>query len=435
MALIDGRCSAWVAASILAMLSLMLAGCGGGGGSPTPSPSPPGSTAAPTPPPTTTTITTTTEFVYTGYSCESDLKLPAPVEVDKKGFCLDDTTFTDCSDKMIGLWPHTQTPVSALRMFKAWKDKWGDETKRDKAWDNLEKYVKLNNIKILFGNDITCDPAADDKDWANILTLMKRLGPDHVLGVAVGNEMDVFWRVPDNQRCLNELWNGRYQSLVKRRVDDMDSNGFENAKITIVWGMSALEQKPFKEDNQAKINTLVTWAYNEYKGRFVWTFNIYAIWDTSLAHDPGNVHQCQGAINTATSDYTAQLVKQSRMRIKMVTGNNDDPFWIGETGWSSPHPDGCSLLQKDCPAFCSKDTFKKIYENFLAWDLSIADVTTEFPGPDRVFYFAMRNSANIGMNEYFGLVNKCEDTKCKLNGMNWAGSLAGPGFSNTTLTV
>lgn len=428
MALLNHRCSTWVLANVLAVLCLTLSGCGGGGGSPTPAPTtaPPTTSAPTTAPPSTTS---TTSFSYKGFKCESDLVMKTTAQIEKKGFCLDDSTFKDCPDNMIGLWPHTHEKVTSLRLFKAWNDEWGDEKARDKAWASLQKFVTMNDVKVFFGTGVTCDAAADDKDWETVLKLMKLLGSKHVLALGVGNEMDIMWRWPGvSQDCLDDIWsNGRFMKMLKKRVADMDSNGFSDAKITTVWGMSAIENKPFKEDQQAKVNSLVTQAYNEFKSRFIWTFNIYAIWDTSLSTDPGNPHKCDNAIQTALGNYTTSLVKACRERIQMVTGNTNDPFWVGETGWSSPHPDGASLLQRNCPDFCSKDTFKKIYEKFLAWDLSIADVSTDFAGPERAFYFAMRNSDNMDMNEYFGLVNKCNDTKCKLTGDNW--------ISNRAVTV
>jgi len=301
-------------------------------------------------------------------------------------------------------------------LFKAWNDDWGDSTVRDKAWNNLRTWVKTNNAKVFIGTGVGCHPELDEKDWATVKQLMKFLGPEHVMGVGIGNEMDILWMwKPDvTQQCLDELWGGRYMKLLESRVADMDSMGFQDTPITVIWGMSVLGGKPFKEDTQAKVGTLLKQAYAKWQRRWIWTFNIYAIWDTSLQLDPGHAHQCNNAINTATGSYTKTMVAILRKRMKMVTGNSDDPLWIGETGWSSPKPAGSDLLQAQCPDFCSEDTFKKIYAQFLGWDFSLDD--EEFAGPDHAFYFAMRDSNNMNMKEYFGMVESCTATTCKLQG-------------------
>jgi hypothetical protein len=180
--------------------------------------------------------------------------------------------------------------------------------------------------------------------------------------------------------------------------------------------MSALQGKPFKEDHQAKMSTLLRKAYGQWGSRWVWAFNIYAIWDNNLGLDKGTHDQCTKAIELASGDYNAILVGSVRERIKMITGHTNDPFWIGETGWSSPKPDGHNLLQGQCPTYCSKDTLKKVYSKFLSWDFALTKDDTEkgYQGPDHAFYFANRDSHNMNMGEYFGMVKNCNETACKL---------------------
>lgn len=350
--------------------------------------------------------------------------------MDKKGFCLDDETFSKCPESMIGVWPHTQEVVKSLRLFKAWNDDWGDKTVRDKAWNNLRDYIKTNNAKVFIGTGVGCEPEYDEEDWATVKELMKLLGPEHVMGVGIGNEMDILWTWPGvTQQCLDDLWGGRYFKLLQSRVADMDSMGFQDTPVTVVWGMSVLGGQPFKDDSQAKVGTLLKQAYAKWQRRWIWTFNIYAIWDNNLRLDPGSPDKCYKAIAEATGPYTKDMVASVRKRMKMVTGNSDDPLWIGETGWSSPKPDGSNLIQSKCPDYCSKDTFKKIYSAFVGWDFSLEAKDQEFAGPDHAFYFAMRDSHNMGMGEYFGMVESCTATTCKING---AKSDA-PVVSNTTV--
>lgn len=344
--------------------------------------------------------------------------------MEAKGFCLDDTTFSGCSEDLVGLWPHTNEEVKSIRLFKGWNPEWGGDDVRDKAWANLVKWVKTNNAKVFIGTAVSCDKAGDEEDWAMVQKLMKLLGPEHVLGVGLGNEMDIMWRWPGvTQECLTELWGttpgtSRYFKLMQERTKDMDAAGFKDAAITVVWAMSALAGSPFKNDNQAKVNDLVTQAYNKYKKRWIWTFNVYAIWDASLPLDPGSKNKCDGTIAAAADGtYNKNILVAVRKRIKLITGNSDDPLWIGETGWSSPCPSGNPMpLMAACPDFCSKDTFKQIYSGFLSWDLGIegAKDAGDFKGADRAFYFAMRDSTNMGATESFGLVGTCTSGSCKL---------------------
>jgi len=404
------RVAEWLPACALALLSLTLAGCGGGGSEPTPSPTP-GPTAPPTPAPTTTTTT-----LYKGFKCTSDVVISDINKIANKGFCLDDDTFRGCPDRMLGLWPHTEEKVKTIRLFKAWDPSWGNETVRDAAWEKLLTWVHINDAKVFVGTGIGCDHAVDEEDWKTVKLLMTKLTPEHVMGLGVGNEMDIVSQWPGvTQGCLDELWNGRFFNVISQRVADMDAMGFSSTKITTVWATSALQNKPFREDNKAKVTTLLRKAYATWGSRWVWTFNIYAIWDRQAMHlDKGTSDQCTESIALASGDYMADLVGSIRERIKSVTNNNNDPFWIGETGWSSPPPDAFFL--KQCKAMCSEDTFKKVYAKFLSWDFTLTakDAAKGYQGPDYAFYFANRDSNNMGMGEYFGLVHNCSETKCKL---------------------
>lgn len=321
---------------------------------------------------------------------------------------MDDTTYSKCVGKVPVLWPNTEQRVTSLRLFKAWHPTWGDELKRREAWDILADWVFHNNAKVLMGTQVTCDSAFDDQDWQWSLELMQKLGPDHIMGLAVGNEMDIYWR-----QCsgwpLSDLWNRRYWEMLQSRVEDMDKSGFVDAKITIVWAMSVLAGNPWKEDNQARVNTLVNNSYQKWGDRFVWSFNIYSIWDQNMW--PSSPEDCSAKSAASVAiNYTKNMVKTARERITATTGKLDNPMWLGENGWSSPMPAGHPPFPY-CPEYDSMDAFRMAYEQFMAWDFSLPNGVK---GPEHAFYFTMRDSYNINAKESFGLVASCSDHPCKI---------------------
>jgi len=196
--------------------------------------------------------------------------------------------------------------------------------------------------------------------------------------------------------------------------------------ITSVWAMSVMEGTPWKEDGQAKVNSLVTKAFKKWGKRWVWSFNVYGVWDASLY--PRSAGDCKAKVSTATHiTYTKSILQAARKRIKMITGNDDDTMWVGENGWSSPmasdHP-----KFPFCPDYDSLSTFRTAYESFLTWDMTLDD---GLKGPDWAFYFTMRDSFNGGAGESFGLIRTCTDTTCKLSRQGSATSVKSPGTNGT----
>merc|ERR1712187_515399 len=112
---------------------------------------------------------------------------------------------------------------------------------------------------------------------------------------------------------------------------------------------------------------------------------------------------------------------RSRMH-KLHAGSNQ--MWITETGWSSPKAatlmwdpaHGKNFAMAKCPKFSDMSSFQNYYDNFLKWDLTIPGTES----PDHVFFFGMRDSANFGVLEHFGLggsgdpTKLCTNTTCKL---------------------
>jgi hypothetical protein len=245
---------------------------------------------------------------------------------------------------------------------------------------------------------------------------MQKVGKDSVLGFAIGNEMDIFDEKTTDQQCLIELWESRYFTQMTRYVNSIDAKGFRDTPITIVWAMSVLPSVaggPWKETPTAKVNTLVTQAFQTWRERFVWSFNVYAIWDRSLY--PTSAADCEKKSAAAVSiSYTQNVLKAARQSITATTGNPASTMWVGENGWSSPMAGGHAEFPW-CKDYASVANLQKAYEAFMDWDLSGVD---GFTGPEHVFYFTMRDASNFAAKEHFGLIIGCDDTKCKIGETN-----------------
>ncbi|CAE8611534.1 unnamed protein product [Polarella glacialis] len=97
-----------------------------------------------------------------------------------------------------------------------------------------------------------------------------------------------------------------------------------------------------------------------------------------------------------------------------LTGNPDWPMWLGEVGWSSRYTESLLSDMKKCKDFSSAEVFQTFYQGFLGWNLSISNLTEPLTPPEQVFWFTMRDSSVFGIPEYFGLVSKCGDSRCKM---------------------
>jgi len=355
------------------------------------------------------------------FACSSGLQFNLASHPAHKGLAVDDTTFSQCSEKLTMLWPNTQEQVKALRIFTPWRDEMGDAIARRRTWDNLEKFVKMNGVQVLVGQDVTCNETSDEEQWLLNLELMRRLGKKHIMGVAIGNEMDIFYqKVPQQPHCIKKLWDGgRYWATFQDRVADLDLNGFSGVPVTVVWASSILgtTTTPFISTPQARVNDFVTKAHKRYGKRWVWTATVYPIWDPSVLPPPWSTGKVCNDIIAAVTDmdiYMGSLIYTYRQRIQKITNDTDDIFWLGETGWSSPAPLG---LPPHCKDFTSMKTFEKFYQNFLEWNMTTvrdAKSNKTARGPDHAFYFTIRDASNFGFEEHFGLLSSCEATQCKL---------------------
>lgn len=124
------------------------------------------------------------------FQCTSDERLGPTVASAQKGIALDDSTLRWCTSQIPRLWPNAGEPMTSIRLFKAWDAKWGEEG-RESAWNGLVAYVVQSNAKVFIGTEITCDEEADDASWEWTKQLLQRLHPEHVMGLAIGNELEL----------------------------------------------------------------------------------------------------------------------------------------------------------------------------------------------------------------------------------------------------
>lgn len=394
-----------------------------------------------------------------GYQCASNWQLPTPVENDRKGICLDDTTFQECAEKIPVTWPHTDAPIKNLRVFKAWDDDFQHPPEeRFAAHSAIAEWAHLTGAQVMLGVQLTCDKEQNERQWGWTKELLQKLGPDSVMGVAIGNEMDLY-ELKDHKEfgitveCINELWghgqgpNGSYFfRLFEAWVADLDSlPGFAEAKAggrlvpitTVLSGLSMatdgstpfVNGEPYggfynaDENGNLMINDLLSELFSRFGERFVFSLNIYPYFD-----DGGNVldigcfDRCRQTVFTDlcfgnTTDEWGNLkckflgtAARFRRAVSTLTGNPDDPFWVTEFGWSYPVATTLKPPMHDCKDFTSQESFVTAYQGFLQWDVLVPGVEP----PSHIFYFTIRDSENFGERESFGLVSSCAQTDCKM---------------------
>lgn len=346
------------------------------------------------------------------WACSSSRKLPnGIVAPEKKGFAVDDVTMGGCSSELTGVWPHASDQVSSLRLFAAWKPEW-DASIREESWQTLKTYVETNNARVLLGTELTFNQANDDQMWAWALDLMKLLGPDRIMGLSVGNEMD---NIEQHFAPPPNFWQQGFFDLLKSRVDAMDAigAGFDKVPITVVWSMGALNDHAPGGFNP-KVATLFAQARDTWGSRWAWAFNPYPIWDTNL--QPQNPQECQGKLAAAIGlDYTRNVMGTVRDRVAAFVGNDDYVLWVTESGWSSPGVDEehQNHARSVCPEWADKETLWTFYKTMMEWDLSLPNGGH---GVDQFFYFTMRDAVQpTGLRESFGLISDCGVTACKID--------------------
>jgi hypothetical protein len=359
------------------------------------------------------------------------------VAAENKGVCLDDTTFSNCAGKIPLLYPNTKDRITSLRLFAPWKKEW-DDSLRELAWNDLQSFVETNDAKILLGSQITCDAASDAEVFAWTKQLIAKLGSKRIMGLAVGNEMDLLWMKESPQfqtpECIKRLWNSSEPTSMVRTfhswIEELDKTvpSFKDVPVTSVWSTYCYAAEPFIDNPvQVMCKSFFEEAINRYGTRFAFSFNIYPYFDTSNHLDPGTTDQCHDSLKGKlcfddASCFTNTVATQGRIKIRsllesMNMADQKFQLWIGESGWSHPVSSTTQPEMKKCPDWNSKATFVKNYNGWLKWNLSLTSDKSIAPA-DHVFYFTMRDSLNFGETEHFGLISTCSDAFCKLNSSN-----------------
>eukprot|EP00435_Cladocopium_sp_Y103_P058892 s895_g20.t2 len=347
---------------------------------------------------TSQTITTTPLYPTAPFSCLSGMNL-GPVKLpDKKGIALDDTTFSKCPSQTAVQWPNAQENISSLRLFKAWDANW--EADRLQAWKALKEYIVSSGVKVLYGTQISCNETADDTDWLFVKELMIYIGRPYVMGVAVGNEVELLHTQKScSKKCAEDMWDGGYfLSKVMHRANDLNAMpGFADVRLTTVMGGFVLGGQPFVNTKEARVHDFFKKINANFGRRWAWSWNTYPYFDPHIVMDEGPWRTCSkammAAINFAPSSMLPGQLRALRTRMQQVTGNGDDTMWLTETGWSYPRASTLSTVMRNCAEWSTREAFSLYYQGFLEWDLGLGP---NVRGLDHAFFFTLRDSVNFG---------------------------------------
>jgi len=411
-------------AAAAALSTSFLAGYGGGGGD--------GGSSTTSSILNSTTPTTTTT-VPVGMTCGTEVQITPLQNMVGKGMCIDDASYFICPEKSLTKFPHTEEPIKYLRIFKAFRPEDSKES-TNQARETFVRYVKANNIKVLVGSQITCDVTKDEEDWGWVKLLIQALGKDHVLALAVGNELDLLYTQKDysSRECLERLWGTKgwpgylYQKTVSRikwARDTLDSP--ELPVTTVLTGSILYSTNPIFPDNQdVGLMTYLNHVFDSGEKHFVFVLNFYPIFDPNLRPDnfgtcdePMRITACYDTQDCKTI-YNARRGREltnAFVRSNPAWGLGDTAearLWLGEIGWSSPKPEMFYSPIATCDNFFSRFQLYSYYKNFLEWDMSLGD--QGHTPPELVFYFTMRDAVNFGHAEHFGLVQDCSKPYCKV---------------------
>jgi len=355
------------------------------------------------------------------YRCNSSLALGQVFAPSKKGLIVDDFTLLNCPNKIPYLWPHTQERITSLRLLSLWRADWAP-SKREAAWAAAIDFVRANGIRILVGVEHTCNETQNDLEWAMAKDFLARIGPEPVMAVAIGDEMELKWTKEEkvvSAACLDKLWiQHGFLGTYIRRVSDLESiAGFAQVPVTTILSGFALaaSRSPFYEEDIARVNTFLKEVTHRYGRRFVFCFNIHPYVGPSQEPDPGtDGKECLAAIKAAAclrEDCVLSLeASDARRRMRLLTGNDDHALWITKTGWSHPQSSPPRIAMPNCSQWSSRRVFKAFYESFLSWNLSVGSARP----PDHVFYLAARDSVSSDGAVRAGLIRECGAVECKL---------------------
>lgn len=352
--------------------------------------------------------------------CKSDVYVTDASAMDKKGLIVDDMTLRWCPDRIPELWPNAaMQPISSIRMIRAWEPGWNDFPT---ALNNFVDFVLGNGVKVLVGTIVSCDGRVDQEYWEWTKELLKRLGPEHVMGVAVGNEVDRHYKLA-KRRCGEKLWDdGFLWHQFTTRVEEIDRLGFGDVPVTNVFSSRSMHGGfPFVDlQGKARVKPFLENATRKYGQRYTFTFNIntFSEPDPELQLDEGSNDTCDEAMQRALcweSDCAGvKTMRSLRERVTTLTGREDSRLWIGKIGWAS-EPGNLTTSLRNCHSWASNESLETYYRGFLNWDLSLGG---DVRPPDHVFYNSLRDAPSFIHKEYFGLMATCQSPFCKISTEN-----------------
>lgn len=365
------------------------------------------------------------------FECQSDVDLRAnATRLDRKGVNIDDRTMQWCTSQIADVWPNVPgSQLSSIRLFKAWDAAW-DPAERVGAWAGLLRYVELEDAKVLLGTPITCNETSDNQAWEWAKELAGLLGPHHIMGLGIGNELELLQfkskeHVPKG--CVDWIFgeaaieDGYLWSQMTRFVSEFDALGaaYQQVPITSVsTGYALGGGSTFLETSSAPFNSLYIQMQSRWGSRMAFTFNFYPYFNGWRDSDGG----CDSALKWGNcferSCAVPSSVRDARNKIMRLTGDATRLLWIGETGWSSSISEtlGTSDITK-CSEWASPDSFRHYYKGFLDWDLGFT--------PDQCYYHVQLADTSAGESgcadtslswtEYVDDIGECR-AKCNQKG-------------------
>jgi hypothetical protein len=272
---------------------------------------------------------------------------------------------------------------------------------RNRAWNGLKTFAEVHGAKFLVGISVTCITSEDDAEFDAALEFIRFVGKDHIMGLAVGNEIDLqiggeHW----NHNCKYNLWNrGEYLNTFYRRVASFDEiEGMSELPVTAVISSNGI----FTD----KVKDFVGKLYERYGTRYVFSANIYPQFSYGLKKAG-----CNKAVEVGTKfaydeprGFVPAVVADTK-KMFVDKGWTGMKLWVGETGWNTQ---GWCVL--GCNHACHDiKSQKQFYQDFLRWDLSAGEEVQA----DHAFFFTMRDSSVFGSQEKFGLISNCQEDRCK----------------------
>merc|ERR1712048_1069373 len=128
-----------------------------------------------------------------------------------------------------------QQKILSVRLFKPWGMTHPKlfNTDMTKAWAGLKSFAQVTGAKFLLGVSVTCRTDLDEKEWDVGRKFIKYIGAEHIMGLAVGNEIDLQVGA-SNGPCLQHLWrkDGYWKTFMKRVNEFDEIPGMSSLPVT-----------------------------------------------------------------------------------------------------------------------------------------------------------------------------------------------------------